>query len=299
MWKALSEGDIVDIVAPGNGGTPDQLEKAHQALQTWGLVGRESPDIMGPDLLYANSDAKRFQDLKRALYAEDSAAVWTLRGGSGSTRLIPQLATLKPLKREKLFIGLSDITCLHIFLHQVWGWSPIHGPALARMEELTPETVELIRGLVFGDCQNWNFANVTDLNQRPGGTIHAPITGGNLSLIQYSIGTSWQIQTAGKILFCEDINERAYRTAERLEQMKQAGLFRDCLAIVFSDFTFPVPNPVEQDLHNKMVQRFADQTPIPVLSCPGIGHGPSNLAVPIGSNGRVTLGIKPEFGWSI
>ena len=84
----LAPGDIVDVVAPGFRCSPEQLENGLQFLKRQGLVPRVSPELFGPDLLCANSDAHRFAQLRKALYARDSRAVWGVRGGFSACRRI-------------------------------------------------------------------------------------------------------------------------------------------------------------------------------------------------------------------
>lgn len=297
MWKPLIEGDIVDIVAPANGVSTERLQKSEELLREWGLVPRVSSEVFGDDLLYANSDALRFEDLKRSLYAHDSKAVWCIRGGSGSTRLIPKLHDLIPPKIEKIFIGFSDITCLQIFMHQKWGWSPIHGPALSQVAESTisVESIQTIKDIIFGNKTHIEISNLQPLNEaaREETVINSLSIGGNLSLIQSSIGTAWQIDAKNKIIFFEEVNERPYRAIEQLEHLRQASILHECRAIILGDFIAPQEKSTEQDLFPKVLQRFADEMEIPVLICSGIGHGNVNIALPIGKSCRLSLGSNP------
>lgn len=296
MWKPLSEGDIVDIIAPSSGLSLERLQKSQEFLKEWGLVPRVSPDIFGPDILYANSDALRFLDLKRALYANDSKAIWCIRGGSGSTRLIPKLEEMAPPRLEKLFIGFSDITCLQIYMHQRWNWSPIHGPSLSQVAEgtISPESIKTIKDIVFGYIKHMERTNLIPLNKasKKNGVIKSLSIGGNASLIQCSIGTLWEIKASGKVLFLEEANERPYRLAERLEHFRQALIFHECAAIILGDFIAPEEHAIEQDLMPNILQNFADKMEIPVFSCSGIGHGKINISFPIGMPCILDLGAN-------
>ncbi len=131
-WPKLKPGDVVDVVAPGWKCSPKDLKLALEELKSWQLTPRVPKNIFAKESLFSNSDQERFMQLKRALLAKDSQAVWCLRGGYGSIRLIPYLAKLKKPSFCKAFLGLSDITSLHLFLNQYWNWSTIHGPLLER-----------------------------------------------------------------------------------------------------------------------------------------------------------------------
>ncbi|MBN8532191.1 MAG: LD-carboxypeptidase [Alphaproteobacteria bacterium] len=127
-WKALSEGSIIDIIAPGYGTTQTVARAFARALEEWGWKARFPKGMFGKDLLCAAPDEVRAKHLEAALHAEDSDAVWALRGGYGCTRLLPYLAKMKKPKRVKPLIGFSDLTALHLHLNQRWGWPSLHAP---------------------------------------------------------------------------------------------------------------------------------------------------------------------------
>ncbi|WP_010597494.1 LD-carboxypeptidase [Rickettsiella massiliensis] len=114
-WKPLQPGAIIDLIAPAGRCPAEALQKVDTLLHHWQLIPRRDPKLLGDDLLCANSDEERFSQLKQALYNTDSSAVWCLRGGYGCTRLIPNLLPVAPPTLNKLFIGFSDITTLHLF----------------------------------------------------------------------------------------------------------------------------------------------------------------------------------------
>lgn len=300
MWKHLEKGDVVEVVAPSFGVNKKQLEKAKKHLEGWGLVPRVSPSIFGNDMIYANSKDERIKNFIASILSEDSKAIWCIRGGSGSTQLIPYLSkTLKP-KKEKVFVGFSDATSLHIFFHHKWGWSPLHGPVLTQMSEgeISKKSIELVKDIVFGKQSKFLIENLTPLNKlaEQSTKINSQIVGGNLSLIQYSLGTSWQLVTKNKVFFCEDVNEQAYRTSERLEHLKQNGLFDKCSAIIFCEFSFNKnESKTESSLSKYVIQKFAEESPVPTLMCSGIGHGKTNLTIPFGGKCNLETGKSPKI----
>lgn len=293
ILKPLQAGDKVDLVAPGARPAEGVLEKACAFLKSWGLIPRWPADIYGSDPFYAHTLEKRVTFLKDALTAPDSQAVWCLGGGNGSTRLLPFLASHLPL-REKYFIGFSDVTALHLFLHQAWGWRPLHGPTLGQLvRDMTDTATEaaLRRQLLEG--RSTPLAGLAPLNQaakaydqRPLEARQAPLVGGNASLVQASLGTPWQIQTTGCHVFLEDVDERPYRTLERLEHMRQAGLFEGAKALLLFDFTFNDPAEAEKSPPSLYVQafdQFAREVSLPIFRGTGVGHGKRNLPLVIGA----------------
>ena len=272
----LSRGDVVDVVAPGFRCTQEQLEKGIAFLQRQGLTPRVPPDLFGTDLLCANTDARRFAQLRKALYARDSRAVWCVRGGYGAIRIVQRLQALKPPARPKLLIGYSDATTLHQLLNLFWAWPSLHGPLLDRLGSTdTPEAERSeLHEVLFGGAPQTVFADLVPLNAaaRRRRRIDSYLTGGNLTVLQSTLGTALQRRPAG-MLFLEDIGERGYRLDRMLEQLRQAGVLRNIKAILLGTFL----GGAEADGSNlgpAVLERFAQSLPIPVLSGIHAGHGP-------------------------
>lgn len=290
-WTFLRKGDIVDVVAPGYASTPDQVEGARRFLISWGLVPRIPPALIAPHFLHANEDAERFRFLKAALTAPDSAAVWCLRGGYGSNRLLPMLSKVKRPTRTKLFVGISDVTSLHVFLSQEWGWSTLHGPLMDRLGRglVKPKHEKEVHRLVFGEANDIVFKALKPLNEaaRTSKTVRGEIIGGNLVTMQSTLGTPWQIRTKGKFLFVEELGERGYRIDRIFEHLRQSGALKGCLGLLLGDFL----GGREEDGRNlipAVLQRAAREFAIPVYSGLEAGHAAIQRPVPFGSAAVLT-----------
>lgn len=288
----LKPGDLVDIIAPASKCHPDVLEKMTNLLESWGLRSNIPEDIFGDSLLYANTDEKRFAHLKHALLNTTSKAVWCLLGGYGSAKLIPMLSKLKPPPQAKIFIGFSDITALHIFLQQQWGWTTIHGPSgyQASLNKVAENSVHILKDMLFHPEIALCYDEIIPLNQfaKNNLVINATLIGGNLHLLQTSLGTSWQINADNKIVFIEEVNERAYRVDRVLAHLSQAGIFDRVKAILFGDF-IDNGEPNGEFLVNDIIKEFAQQISVPVLQIKNIGHGPINNPILLGSTARLTM----------
>ena len=299
-WLPLVEGDIVDIIAPASSASGDGLQKGLNYLRSWGLVPRMADHIFGRDVICANTDEARFEQLRSALLSE-SRAVWCVRGGYGANRLIPQLAKLrKPKGPPKLFMGFSDITTLHVFLNQQWGWPTVHGPMIDRIGRgliLKPQLNEL-HDLYFGDSSSVEFRGLKPLNAaaRAARVVRGPVTGGNLMTLQSTIGTRAPWETKGRIVFLEEIDERAYRIDRLLEHLAQTGHFAKARAVILGEFL----GGAEADGTTRVpgvLQRFADSLKIPVLEGVEAGHGEMQRPIPLetmatlrcGSNGSIVI----------
>ncbi len=297
-WRPLRPGDTIDLVAPAFACTPDELEAAAEFIKAWGYEPRLPERIFRPDVLCASPDLVRFNHLKRALVARDSKAVWCLRGGYGSIRIVSALLKVRPPGQPKLFVGLSDITTLHLFLNQHWRWPTLHGPMMDRLGRRTtpPKFVRELKRLVSGAEPRIEFSNLLPLNQAASkrGQVRGPITGGNLITLQSSLGTRIQWQTRGTILFLEDIGERAYKVDRVLEHFRQAGVYKGIRAIVFGDFTGS-RDPDGQDRVPQILKRFALTVNVPVLKGIKSGHGVIQRPIPFGPRAELHLGSRARL----
>jgi muramoyltetrapeptide carboxypeptidase len=298
-WTFLKPNDNVDIIAPASKSSQVNLEDGLQWIRASGLIPQVPKDIIKTDVFFSAPLEVQLKHLKDALYS-DSRAIWCLRGGYGSMRLIPHLLKLRPPKIPKLFIGFSDITSLHLFLTQKWNWPVIHGRTLNQMHpdlKNSPDR-KFLRDIIFGTKTKITFKKLKPLNAQAleYQNISAPLTGGNLRIIQSSLGTPWEIKTNGKILFIEDVAERGYSIDRMLEQMIQAKIINNKIkAVIFGDFT----EGLEKDgknLTGLAMERFAQRVSFPVLRGLPAGHGELlNYPVPFNTHSTLTLGKSGEL----
>lgn len=295
-WKALRPGDRVNIIAPASYSPHEKLEEGVEWLRSLDLEPFVPKNLITPDLFFASSLETQLTHLTEAING-DAKAIWCLRGGYGSMRLIPYLRKLKPPKRPKLFIGFSDITALHLFFNQEWGWPTLHGRTISQLsikEGKTADRKEL-KKIIFGELQEKTFARLTPLNAQAQtmGEITGQIIGGNLRIIQSSLGTQWAIKPRNKFLFIEDVAERGYSVDRMLEQLYQAKLIHKSLkALIIGDFH----GGMEKDgtsLVSDALKRFAERVDYPVLAGLPVGHDPKlNFTLPFYTSCRLITGKK-------
>jgi muramoyltetrapeptide carboxypeptidase len=288
----LNPGDTVDIIAPSSKCAVDTIPKVAKLLTSWGLKPHISEDILGDDLLCANSDEMRFHLLKESLLNKNSKAIWCLRGGYGSARLIPMLETIVPPPQQKMFIGFSDTTALHIFFQQKWGWQTVHGStANQTANHLIDDTsIQKLKDLILGHTEKIEF-QLTTLNDaaKKLNKISAPMVGGNLTLIECSLSTSWQLDTKNKIILLEDVNMPAYQIDRSLIHLKQANLLQHAKAIILGEF-MGRDKEKDAELIEKTLVRFANEVNIPVLKTAEIGHGIINYPLPLAMPATLEMG---------
>lgn len=289
-WSYLESGDIIDVVAPASPSPRESLEAGVRWIEENGFVARVPSNIIKGDVFFAAPLNEQLEILKAAVYS-DSKMIWSLRGGYGSMRLIPYMMKWKKPKQPKLFMGFSDVTALHLFFGQQWGWPTIHGRNVSAMSlEKNSKDRNEVLSLLTGKKEEQVFKNLKPMNDhaRKMKTIKGSVTGGNLKLLQTSIGTDWELKARGKIVFMEDVGERGYALDRMLEQLWQAGIMnKNVKALVLGDF-IEGEEKDGRDLTGVALQRFADRAPYPVFKGIKCGHGDVNFSVPFHTNAELS-----------
>lgn len=301
-WSYLQSGDIIDVVAPASPPPRESLEAGVRWIEEHGFVPRVPQNLINTDVFFAGPLKEQLEILKAAVYS-DSKMIWSLRGGYGSMRLIPYMMKWKKPKTPKVFMGFSDVTALHLFFGQQWGWPTIHGRNVSAMslEKNSRDRNEVV-SLLTGKKDEVVFRGLRPMNDhaKKAGVIRGEVTGGNLKLLQTSIKTSWELDARGKIVFMEDIGERGYALDRMLEQLWQAGIIHKNLkALVLGDF-IEGEEKDGRDLTGVALQRFADRAPYPVFKGIKCGHGDVNFSVPFHTKAELSaknLTVKTGGFW--
>jgi muramoyltetrapeptide carboxypeptidase len=273
----------IALIAPSSPISKEGVTLTKQYLEDLGMNVTVPDDLFGEDLLCANSDEKRLFHLQNALNDPVIDIIWLLRGGYGLTRLMPDLLRMKKPEKEKLFVGFSDGTVLHLFLNQFWRWPSLHGPGANQLAKKTvgENTVEATLQVVKEGLSDCPLPLLHPFNQQAKKikTLEGVVTGGNLCILTCSLGTDWQIKPKGKILFLEDIDERGYRIDRMLNHLDQAHVLDGVKAIIFGDFT----RGLESDGTSQILpvlQRFAESSKLPIFRVEGCGHEKENFPLP-------------------
>lgn len=297
-FDSLKRGDLIEIVAPGSHTPLENLENGIKVLKSWGYQVTFDKDLLEPKLFLANTDQKRFNIFKKAMLNNKSKAVWCLRGGYGSIRILPLLEKMNVPKNKKILIGLSDISSLHAVLNQKWKFPTLHASLLDRLglDKLNPENIHELRESLENPEYVAEFDNLLPLNKAAIAQkkIISKIVGGNLMVVTSTLGTPSQLKTKNKILFLEELNERAYRVDRCLQQMKQAGLFTNVKAVVFGDFT-NCDEPNKENYIQAVLEEFFKDSKIPAFTGVESGHGEQQRPVFFNTEAHLTCGKKTQM----
>jgi muramoyltetrapeptide carboxypeptidase len=290
-FLSLLKNNKITVVAPASGIDSNLLANLRNitALQ----LNIDNNCFNGKASFHSADNETRFLCLKNAIFAQDNNVIWTLRGGYGSAKLIPQLQLLAKPEKEKLFIGFSDMTALHLFFTQEWGWKTIHGNGIAEILKPDKERQNFskIAKIISGASKQARISGLIPYNTvaKSSKQISGKLTGGNLTIVQTSIGTSWQIQTVGKILFLEDTDFQPYRLDRVLYHLQQAGLLDNVTAIIFGTFGSDNSNILS------VLGNFAATLNIPVFKSNRFGHGKINDPIIYNCQSKILLSGENQF----
>ena len=230
----LTKQDLVVIIAPARKVEIKQLEAAEKLLLDWGLKTERSPNLMLADGIFAGPDSSRKFDLQWALDHPKAKAIWCFRGGYGTVRLIKDLNPALFLKTPKWIIGFSDITVLHSFSNIILNTASIHSTMPINVVENTSESLTSLKQVLFSASMDYSW-NQNQNNRM--GEASAEIIGGNLAVLTSLLGTNYQPDFEGKILFIEEIDEYLYNIDRMCWQLKFAGVFNHIKGLVIGHFS--------------------------------------------------------------
>lgn len=302
-WNYLKPGDTIDIIAttPGIGikNLREDLLFLSNLIKSFGFVPRINFDAIFSGAEYFSNTALKIREgeLNKALFSLDSKAIWIIRGGYGTSKLLTKLRKDLVPSLPKLIIGYSDVNCLHLWLNKFWNWPSLHARVLYEFlnNENQPDFDAIIK-IISGKEKEVVFHNLTPINQlaEKKQVIKAVITGGTIQVIQSGIGLDWQINGKNKILFFEEIFDRGVRIDRSLNHFYQLGLFKQVKAIIFGDIL--CGNEADgSETCDLAIKHFANNIDIPVLSLSGIGHGRYNHPLPLNTKSELIIdsnGIK-------
>ncbi|EGV43694.2 LD-carboxypeptidase [Bizionia argentinensis JUB59] len=234
----LKAGDTVAIVAPSGilKNRQAEVQRAVKLLKSWGLHAIVGKHVFSQGNHFAGTDAERCEDFQSAMDNPSVSAIWAARGGYGTVRILDKLDYTQIKKDPKWLIGYSDITALHNDFHNE-GLETMHAmmcTSLTADNKGLEETIATFKKAIFGEPLSYALKG-SSYNKI--GAINAPIVGGNLTILHTMLGSKSSVDTAGKILFIEEIGEYKYHVDRMLQSLKRAGYFDNCAGVLVGDMS--------------------------------------------------------------
>ena len=292
--KPLQKGDTIGIVASSYAPRPRWLARGIRALERAGYGVIVDPELSTVRRYTRAEDERRAARFTEMWIDPRVDAVIGGTGGYGAVRMLPYLEPAIFAAHPKSFVGYSDITVLHIWLERLAGLRAFHGPTV---DDLIPSarditTASLLTALTT-PRPTARMGRDVARSARPGRAT-GRLVGGNLALVQQTIGTPYEIDTTDAILFLEEVRDPMSFVDERLVQLRAAGLLAKVRGIVFGHLS--LDRSEEDDFEDFLLDLVADLG-VPVLMDFPAGHDSPNLTLPLGT--EVELVVEETTGWLV
>ena len=294
MPRPLQQGMTIGLIAPAsNASENEDIRFAIDIVKSLGFKVKEGKHLYQRNQYLAGTDSERAADLN-SMFADKSVdAIFCLRGGYGTPRILPFLDFKTIAANPKILLGYSDITALHNAIYERTGLITFHGPIAGQnfsdytLGEFNKVLVQAQSPVRIGQAPEFEAApgraeRANRVTRFVGGKARGRLVGGNLTLISTLMGTPYQPDFKNKILFLEDIGESPYRVDRMLTQLWLAGVFDQLAGVVFGKFT-----EVEIDGPSYSIEQVIEQRcgalKIPVVRGLMIGHVEDQTVVPVGA----------------
>ncbi len=283
----LEKKQKIAIVAPATSVKPEEISNAVEIFESWGLEIVFGKYLFENHHGFAGTDVQRASDFQDMLDNPEIKAIICARGGYGTLRIIDKLDFSTFSKNPKWVVGFSDVTVLHCHLYNL-GSQSIHGSMPLLFPQQTKDSIHSLYQALFGEKINYISENINPFNRL--GEVEATIVGGNLSLFTNTIGTNTEVDTKGKILFLEDVDEYIYHLDRMLIHLKRAGKLTNLAGLVVGQFSELMDNepPFGKTVH-EIIDELTKEYSYPILYDFPTGHENHNIALIVGA--KVKLGV--------
>ncbi len=291
--EALQQGDTIALVATARKVSPEEMQPAINILKDWGLNVVTGKNLYKQDNQFAGTDAERATDFQWALDDKNIKAILFARGGYGTVRMIDAIDFSNFQKNPKWLIGFSDITVFHSHVHTHFGIETLHSPMAINFPKTSEETLDAIKNILFGKPSGFTISG-SSFNRKS--IAKGAIIGGNLSLLFALAGTASDIDTHGKILFVEDLDEYLYHIDRMMMQLKRSGKLKNLVGLIVGgmsdmrDNTIPFGKTAEEIISDHVAEYN-----YPVCFNFPAGHIANNQPLILGREVELKVGDEVRF----
>jgi len=277
--KDLNIGDKIGIISTARKISLEELKPSIKLLEEWGLKVVFGKNLFEEDNQFSGTVSQRSSDLQSMIDDDSIKAILCARGGYGTVQIIDKVDFSHLIKNPKWIIGYSDVTVLHSHLHQL-GITSLHATMPINFEKNTPKALESLKSALFG------LGDLTEINHHHFnrfGKVEGEIVGGNLSILYSLLGSGSDINTDGKILFIEDLDEYLYHVDRMMMNLKRNGKLNNLKALIIggmsdmNDNTIPFGKTAEE-----IILEYIKEFDFPVCFNFPAGHLDDNRCVRFG-----------------
>lgn len=288
--RKLKEGDTIGLIAPGSAFTQEAYERTIDNIKTMGFRYKNAKNLFLKYGYLAGDDKSRIEDIHQMFADPEVDAIWCVRGGYGTTRLLYDLDYELIKANPKILMGYSDITALLQAIHEKTGLVTFHGPVGST--ELTDYIISNFQSVLMTIKKNTRISNQKSDNTTDEfnsefivpGHMKGQLAGGNLTLLASLAGTEFQLDASGKLVFIEDVGEKPYRIDRMLTQLLQVSNLNKANGILlgrFNDCDVEPGDNTSLRLKETLIDRLG-YLDIPVYYGFSFGHVDEMCILPVG-----------------
>ena len=282
----IKEGATIGLVSTSSPITAEREEQCVKAIEELGFKVKKAPNITASKGGYMAGEESLRGEILNSMFADkDVDAIFCIRGGDGANRIIDYLDLDVIRDNRKPFVGYSDVSSLHLLFNQKCDMVTFHGPMVSSniVDNFTPEVREAFFAAINADAEYIYKAPAGhELKVAREGKGEGVMTGGNLTVICASLGTPYDMDTDGKILFIEEVGEHVGNLDRHVYQLRNAGKFDNIKGIVLGQFTDCREDVPGYDRTRIILDAIGDKD-IPVIYNIQSGHDNPMINIPLGA----------------
>lgn len=297
--KKISKGDTIGLICASSSIKTERIALCVKTIEDMGYKVKLADNLdYHPYQFIAGSGQLRAEWVNKMFADPEVDAIFCIRGGDGSGRIMPYLNLDIIKANPKIFVGYSDMTNMTLVMNQICDTVAFHGPMVHSnmVDHFDEETKESFFQAIEAD-EDYEFKNPKgyELDVFREGIAEGRITGGNLCLLTHSMGTYYEVDTQDKILFIEEIGESLASVERAMSQMANSGKLAACKAILFGQFT---NTDLSEDPRYDSIEDYIktsgllDGLDMPIVFNVQSGHGFPMMTIPMGAMCKVDTRTK-------
>jgi len=282
----LKKGDKIGITSTARKVTVEEMQPCIDVLKNWGLEVVISQQLYESQDQFAGSDEIRTSELQEMLDDSSIKAILFARGGYGTVRLVDQLDFNLFCQNPKWLIGYSDITVIHSHVNTLYEIQTLHGPMAINFID-GGESIDALQQVLFGSPGTFKMKH-HDLNRA--GEGQGILIGGNLSLLYSMKGSISDVETSGRILFIEDLDEYLYHIDRMMMSLKRSGMLSNLSGLIVGGMTEMNDNDVPfGKTAEEIIAETVSEFDYPLCFNFLAGHIKENMPLVFGAKGHLTV----------
>ena len=287
--KTLKKGDKVSIISTARKITIQELIPSIKILQSWGLEVVFGENLFKENNQFSGTKKQRVEDLQNAINDNSISAILCARGGYGTVQIIDDINFSNLKKNPKWIIGYSDVTVLHSHLHN-FGIATLHASMPIDFVKNTEESLNSLKNILFKgkNTIEYNSQKINNI-----GNVNSEIVGGNLSILYSLIGSDSDINTNGKILFIEDLDEYLYHIDRMMINLKRNSKLENLAALIVGGMSDMNDNEISFGKSViEIISECVAEYNYPVCFNFPVGHLDDNRTIILGQQSELIISEK-------